>query len=92
MKSFSTSLLQNLNRRCVATDNYVCYHIPIPAVIGIVFGAAFLLLLGIFIAFICVKRRRRVKKRRNIQGQEDTTLKYFGGARPEPIPFNPNAY
>jgi hypothetical protein len=88
----STSLLQSLNRRCVATDGYVCYHIPIPAVIGIVFGAAFLVLSGIFIAFICVKRRRCARKRRDGQGQEDTVLKYLGGERPEPIPFNPNAY
>jgi len=47
-----------LKRSCVASDGYVCYHIPIPAVIGIVFGCAFLVLVLGLTIFICVKMRR----------------------------------
>jgi hypothetical protein len=88
----SFSLLPLLKRDCLATDNYVCYHIPIPAVIGIVFGTAFILLTLAFVTFICVKKRRHRKKQKNGQNQPDDALTYMGSARAEPIAFNPNAY
>ncbi len=51
----STSILK---RSCVADDGYVCYHVPIPAIIGIVLGVAFFLLALGLTVFICVKVRR----------------------------------
>lgn len=44
----------------------VCYHLPIPAVIGIILGAVFFLLNVILFTFICVKWRRSVRKRRYV--------------------------
>jgi hypothetical protein len=89
----SLSSLQIFKLACEATDNYVCYHIPIPAVIGIVFGCAFLLLTGIFITFLCVKHRRH-KRRMREEGEAagESVLGYNGAKRGERMEFNPDAY
>jgi hypothetical protein len=89
----SPSSLHIFKRACESTDGYVCYHIPIPAVIGIVFGCAFLLLTGIFITFLCVKHRRH-KRRLREEGEEavDSVFAYNGAKRGERIEFNPQAY
>ncbi|PMD16745.1 hypothetical protein NA56DRAFT_708301 [Hyaloscypha hepaticicola] len=86
--------LQLFKRACEASDGYVCYHMPIPAVIGIVFGCAFLLITGIFITFLCCKCRRHKKKLRE-QGEsanDDSILAYNGAKRGETIDFNPHAF
>jgi len=89
MSSLTPTIL--FKRACESTDGYVCYHIPIPAVIGIVFGVAFLLITGGFITFICVKKRRHARKRQ--AGIEvDDAIGYRGTKAPERIEFNPNAY
>jgi hypothetical protein len=88
-----TISLQIFKRSCEAADGYVCYHIPIPAVIGIVFGCAFFVLTGILITFLCVKRWRH--KRRLREGGEDadeSVMGYRGTKRGERIDFNPNAF
>jgi uncharacterized membrane protein len=90
MSSFS--LLPLLKRDCLATDNYVCYHIPIPAVIGIVIGTAFIFLTLTFVTFICMKRRRYRRKQKNGQNQKDEALSYMGSAKAEQNAFNPNAH
>jgi hypothetical protein len=67
---------------------------PIPAVIGIVCGCAFLLLTGIFITFLCCKCRRH-KKRVREEGEAangGSVFAYNGAKRGERIEFNPNAY
>jgi hypothetical protein len=97
-------------RACQSTDGYVCYQyifpfsllnhqltipsIPIPAVIGIVFGCAFLLITGSFVTFLCCKCRRHKKKLRE-QGEaanDNSILAYNGAKRGERMDFNPNAY
>ena len=82
-----------LKRTCESTDGYVCYHMPIPAVIGIVFGVAFVLLTGGLIMFVCCKCRRRKKKNaKNGDAEEGSHMWYQGGKRGENLEFNPNAY
>jgi len=89
----STSSLQLL-KRCTS-DGYLCYNIPIPAVIGIVFGCAFVFITLCFVAFLCIKRRR-YKKRVREEGEEAAgeygVMSYNGTKRGERIDFNPNAY
>jgi large-conductance mechanosensitive channel len=67
---------------------------PIPAVIGIVIGSAAFLLILAFIIFLCVRRHRRMKKRKMGDELEDEhgQMRYMGYAKPEPIAFNPHAY
>jgi hypothetical protein len=82
-----------LKRACEATDGYVCYHLSIPAVIGIVFGATFVLLTGIIITFVCCKMRKRGKKNaRNGNAEDGSHMWYQGEKRSEALEFNPNAY
>lgn len=83
-----------LKRDCEYTDGYICYSIPIPAVIGIVFGSvAFLLILAVII-FFCVRRQRRRNKRKMglQEGDDEGAMRYAGTAKAEPITFNPHAY
>jgi hypothetical protein len=88
-----SSSLQIFKRACESTDGYICYHIPIPAVIGIVFACAFLLLTGILITFLCVKRRRHKRRLREEGENADVgVLGYRGTKRGEAIDFNPHAY
>ena len=67
--------------------------LPIPAVIGIVFGCTIFLLVGILVAFLCVKRMKR-KRRIREEGEAagESTMGYRGAKRGETIEFNPNAY
>lgn len=84
-----------LKRTCANTDGYLCYSIPIPAVIGIVVGSAAFLLVLALIIFLCVKRRRRRNKLKRGElpiGDDGMAMKYHGQAKAEPIAFNPNAY
>jgi hypothetical protein len=88
-----SSSAQIFKRACESTDGSVCYQIPIPAVIGIVFGCAFLLLTGIFITFLCMKHRRHKRRiREDGEAAGESVLGYNGTKRGERMEFNPDAY
>jgi hypothetical protein len=87
-----------LKRSCnidPATNMQICYHLPVPAIIGIVFGVAFLLITGCFIAFLCYKCVRH-KKRLERMGEEvgggQGTVAYNGAKRGERENWMRNAY
>ena len=89
----TTTPLQLL-KRC-NSDGYACYKLPIPAIIGIVCGLAFLFITLCLIVFLCVKRHR-YKKRVREQGEEAAgqhgVFAYNGMKTGPRIAFNPDAY
>lgn len=81
-----------LRRDCSAayTDGWACYKMPVPVVVGIALGCViFVFTLGVII-FICCRLRKRKKNRR--EDDKKTTFFYRGVVKPDPIPFNPEAY
>lgn len=92
-------MLSILKRDCQYTDGNFC-SVPIPAVIGIVFGSAAALLIFILVTSLCV-RRRRVRNKRKLAEFELSeevgrprkgAMVYQGSARPEEIAFNRDAF
>jgi hypothetical protein len=99
MDSTTQLQLHNLLKRSCTTDTStgekICYHLPVPAIIGIVCGLAFLLITACFVGFLCFKCYRH-KKRMERVGEEvagaQGTMGYNGGKRGEREEWMRNAY
>jgi hypothetical protein len=70
-------------------DGYGCYKLPVGAIVGIAIGGV-IVLFTIALTIFCWCRLRRRRQRRE-RGDTQPVM-YTGALKPEPIPFNPDAY